>query len=444
MSVRLGRTFCRPTQLVAQIEHLCYTRAMLIQKAFKYRIYPNQAQKAALAVQFGHARFVYNFGLAACKAHYFEYGRGLNYNDTAYMLTVIKRFVPWLKEADSQVLQQSLKDLDRAYANYFEQARKGTLSQPQPDQSRRPLGGKLRKDGMPLGYPRFKSKDDEQSIRYPQRFEISGSRIKLPKVGAIRAVFHRPIEGEMKSCTVLRTKTGQYFISIQCELEIEDPVQKPGMVGIDLGLKQFAVLSSGEQIDHPQYLRKAERRLKRLQRSLSRTQKGSKGREKARLRLARQHQKVANQRQDFLHQASHRIVSEFGTIKIENLNVCGMIKNHHLAKSIADSGWSRFGAFLNYKGKWTGSQVERVDRFFPSSKTCSVCGWINQELQLHHRFWVCLGCGTEHDRDKNASVNLERYVPAERRERIPQGYTPAGITPVDNPKGWLKPEAQTL
>jgi putative transposase len=374
------------------------------------------------------ARLVYNFGLAARKTHYFEHGKGLTYYDTAYMLTVIKRFVPWLKEADSQVLQQSLKDLDRAYANFFEKAKQGTLPQPQP-------GQKPRKDGMPLGYPRFKSKGDEQSIRYPQRFEITGSRIKLPKVGAIRAVFHRPIEGEMKSCTVLRTKSGQYFISIQCELEIEDPVQKPGKVGIDLGLKQFAVLSSGEQIDHPQYLRKVERRLKRLQRALSRTQKGSKGREKARLRLARQHQKVANQRQEFLHQTSHRIVSEFGTIKIENLNVCGMLKNHHLAKSISDSGWSRFGAFLEYKGKWTGSHVEWVDRFFPSSKTCSVCGWINQELQLHQRFWVCLGCGTEHDRDHNASVNLERYVPAERRERI---------TPVDSPKGWLKPEAQSI
>jgi putative transposase len=207
------------------------------------------------------------------------------------------------------------------------------------------------------------------------------------------------------------------------------------MVGIDLGLKQFAVLSSGEQIDHPQYLRKSERRLKRLQRTLSRTQKGSRGRENARLRLARQHQKVANQRQDFLHQTSHRIVAEFGYIKIENLNVCGMLRNHHLAKSISDSGWSRFGTFLDYKGQWTGSHVERIDRFFPSSKTCSICGWINQELQLHHRFWVCLGCGAEHDRDHNASLNLERYVPAECRERT---------TPVDNPRGWLKPEAQKL
>jgi putative transposase len=400
---------------------------MLIQKAFRYRIYPNQAQEAALAIQFGHARFVYNFGLAARKAHFFEHGKGINYNDTAYMLTVIKRFLPWLKETDSQVLQQALRDLERAYATYFKKAKAGTLPKPQP-------GQKPRKDGMPLGYPRFRSKYDEQSIRYPERFTLSGSRISLPKVGPVRAVFHRPVEGKTRSCTVSRTKSGQYFVSIQCELEIEDPLQKPGTVGIDLGLKQFAVLSTGEQIEHPQYLRQSERRLKRLQRALSRTQKGSHGREKARLRLARQHQKVADQRQDFLHQTSRRIVNRFGLIKIETLNVCGMLKNHHLAKSISDSGWSRFGTFLQYKGQWAGSQVERVDCFFPSSKMCSVCGWINQDLQLHHRFWTC-ACGAEHDRDLNASINLERYVPAERRKRI---------TPVDNLMGCVKPEAQTL
>jgi putative transposase len=399
---------------------------LLIQKAFKFRIYPNQAEQAALVVQFGHARFVYNMALAARKAHYQEHGKGLNYNDTAYMLTVIKPFVPWLKDADSQVLQQSLKDLDRAYENYFRMVREGTLPKPQP-------GQKPRKDGMPLGYPTFKSKYDEQSIRYPQRFEVSGSRIKLPKVGSVRAVLHRPLEGKMKNITVSKTRSGKYFVSIQCEVEIDDPIPMPGTVGIDLGLKSFAVLSTGEQIDHPQYLRKAERRLKRRQRTLSRCQKGSKGREKARLAVARQHEKIANQRKDFLHQTSRRIVNGFGHIKIENLNVCGMLKNHHLAKSISDSGWGMFGGMLDYKSRWQGGLVERVDRFFPSSKTCSVCGWTNQELQLHHRFWVCGGCGTQHDRDHNAALNLEKYVPAERREQR---------TPVDNLMGWLKPEAQ--
>jgi putative transposase len=184
-----------------------------------------------------------NFALAARKSHYEEHGKGLTYNDTAYMLTTIKPFVPWLKEADSQVLQQSLKDLDRGFVNFFE--------------------GRAE-------YPRFKNRHGAQSIRYPQRFEVEGSRIKLPKVGRIRAVFHRPIEGEMKNCTVTKTPGGKYFVSIQCEVESQDPTQKPGTVGIDLGLKPFAVLSTGEKIDHPQYLRKSEKRLRRLQRTLSR------------------------------------------------------------------------------------------------------------------------------------------------------------------------------
>lgn len=403
---------------------------MLIQKAFKYRIYPSQAEQAALAIQFGHARFVYNMALAARKSHYFEHNQGLNCNDTAFMLTVIKQFVPWLKEADSQVLQQSLKDLDRAYINYFAMVKNGTLPKPQP-------GQKPRKDGMPLGYPTFKSKYDPQSIRYPQRFKVSGSRIYLPKVGLVRVVFHRPVEGKMKSCTVSQTKTGKYFVSILCEVESQDPVSLSGTVGIDLGLKHFAVLSTGEKIDHPQYLRKSERRLKRLQRRLSRTRKGSKGREKARLLVARQHERIANQRKDFLHQTSRYIVNEFGHIKIENLNVCGMLKNHHLAKSISDSGWGMFGGFLDYKSKWGGGVTERIDRFFPSSRTCSVCGWVNQDLQLHHRFWTCGGCGTQHDRDYNAAINIEQFPTAGMAGSYAGGQ-PIGLVEAGSPQAFSR------
>lgn len=355
---------------------------MLIQKAFKFRIYPNQVEQAALAIQFGHARFVYNMALTWRKNHYEEHDKGLSYNDTAYMLTAIKPFLPWLKEADSQVLQQSLKDLDRAFVNFFE--------------------GRTE-------YPKFKKRLLVQSIRYPQRFKVIGSCIKLPKVGNVRAVFHRPIEGKMKSCTVSKTPSGRYFVSILCEVESQDPAPKSGMVGIDLGLKHFAVLSTGEKIDHPQYLRRSERRLKRLQRKLSRRQNGSKSREKARLLVARQHEKIANQRKDFLHQTSRRIVNEFGYIKIENLNICGMLKNHHLAKSISDSGWGMFGGFLDYKSSWQGGLTEQIDRFFASSKTCNVCGLVNQELRLCHRFWTCGGCGAEHDRDENAAKNIRDF-----------------------------------
>lgn len=357
---------------------------MIIKKSFKYRIYPTQEQQAALAIQFGCARFVYNWGLATRKAHYTEHGKGLSWFDTIYMLVTIKRFVPWLREANAQVLQQSLKDLDQAFKNFFE--------------------GRTE-------HPKFKNKFYSQSIRYPDKdgYSVNGSRIRLSKVGNVRAVFHRPIEGKMKSCTVSKTPSGKYFVSILCEVESQDPIQKVGTIGIDLGLKHFAVLSTGEKIDHPQYLRKSERRLKRLQRRLSRTEKGSKGREKARLQVARQHERIANQRKDFLHQASRRIVNEFGYIKIENLNVCGLLKNHSLAKSISDSGWGMFGNFLSYKSAWEGGLTEKIDRFFPSSKLCSVCGLVNQELQLHHRFWVCVGCGSEHDRDHNAAINIRDF-----------------------------------
>ena len=375
----------------------------IIKKAYKYRIYPTIEQQAALAIQFGHARFVYNFGLAARKAHFEEHSQGLNYNDTAYMLTVIKPFVPWLKEADSQVLQQSLGDLDRAFVNFFE--------------------GRAE-------YPKFKNKFHAQSIRYPQRFEVVGSRIKLPKVGKVRAIFHRPIEGKMKNCTVSKTPSGKYFISILCEVESQDPAPKSGTVGIDLGLKHFAVLSTGEKIDSPQYLRKSERKLKRLQRKLSRCQKGSKGKDKARLKVARQHERIANQRKDFLHQTSRRIVNEFGHIKIENLNVCGMLKNHHLAKSISDSGWGMFSNFLGYKSTWAGGITELIDRFFASSKTCHVCLLVNQELKLHHRFWVCVGCGTEHDRDDNAAKNIELWS---ERPKVKAGGQPTGLVETGNP-----------
>ena len=354
---------------------------MKTKRAFKYRIYPTQEQQAALDIQFGHSRFVYNAALVARKAAYKETGKGANYNDTAWLLTLWKGGLPWLKEADSQVLQQKLRDLDRAYKNFFE--------------------GRA-------GYPTFKSKHDKQSIRYPQRFKVEGSRAYLPKVGRVRTVFHRPVEGKMKNCTVSKTKTGKYFISIQCDVEQPEPNPPGGVVGIDLGLKHFAVLSTGEKIEHPQYLRKTERRLKRAQRVLSRRQKGSKGREKARQKVSLLHEKVANQRSDFLHKLSHRVATTYGHIKIEDLNVAGMVRNHRLAKSISDSGWSEFGRQLGYKSEWRGGFTEKTDRWFASSKTCSICGLVNQGLKLHHRFWIC-ECGAEHDRDHNAAKNIECF-----------------------------------
>lgn len=356
---------------------------MIVRRAFRYRIYPNKTQQAALVVQFGHARYVYNWGLAARKDHYEQHRKGLSYQGTTALLRDLKQTEDhaWLRDADAQVLQQKLKDLDRAYKTFFEKRAK---------------------------YPRFKSKHGQQAIRYPQRFKFSDKRIYLPKVGWVKAVFHRAMEGTPKNVTVSRTKSGEFYASVQCEIEAELPDHngKPA-VGVDVGLKHFAVLSTGEKVDHPQYLRRSERKLKRLQRRLSRKQKGSANRNKARVAVARQHQHVAMQRKDFLHKLSYRLINEHGVVRLEDLNVRGMVKNHKLAKSISDSGWGEFRHMCEYKAPWYGSGVEKIGRFFPSSKACHVCGLVNDGLKLHYRFWTCEGCGSEHDRDHNAAMNIK-------------------------------------
>lgn len=377
---------------------------MEILKAFKYRIYPTEDQKAELAIQFGHARFVYNASLELRKDYFFSTGESLSYEDCANALVQFKKNNPdleWLGQADSQVLQQSLKDLDKAFQNFFRNKREGTL----PPPSKKP-----RKDGMPSGYPSLKRKFDKQSIRYPQRFKFEGSKIYLPKVGWVKVHRHRRIEGEMKNCTVSKTKTGKYFISIQCATEADvQPINPSNDVGIDLGLRDFAILNSDAgtvKIEPPQYLRKSERLLKIRQRRLSRKDKKSNSRTKAKFIVSATHEKIKNQRQDFHHQLSHEIVNRFDGIGLETLNIKGMVKNHHLAKSISDAGWSQFVSLLEYKATWAGKQVVRHDRWFSSSKTCNDCGFGYRELKQSDREWVCPSCGVVHDRDENAAKNL--------------------------------------
>lgn len=354
---------------------------MKTRKGFEFRIYPDDEQRSKLAIQFGHTRFVYNRYRHMREMFYSETGDNFSYVDCANDMSVLKKTddFAWLKEADSQALQQSLKDLDKAYVNFFE--------------------GRAE-------YPKFKSKHNKQSFRYPQRFKIERKRIYLPKVGWVHIHNHRPLEGTPKNCTVSKTKSGKYFVSIQCEIEIDVPEQRPGEVGIDLGLKDFATLSTGEKIEPPKHYRKAERRLKIRQRRLSRKVKGSNNRNKQRVRVAKQHEKVANQRKDFHHKTSRDLVNRFGFIAFEDLNVKGMMANHHLAKSIGDAGWSQFVAFTEYKAKWASGTTAHVDRFFPSSKLCSCCGAKNTELKLRDRQWQCTNCQTIHDRDKNASTNI--------------------------------------
>lgn len=366
---------------------------MLIRKAFKFRIYPTEGQQEELARQFGYARFVYNHYRRVREEYYQETGSGLNYNDCAQDLADrLKPEYPFLKGADSQTIQQALKDLDKAYERFF----KGLAD-----------------------YPRFKRKHDKQSIRYPQRFKFSDKQIYLPKVGWVDCVYHRNMTGTAKNVTVSRTKTGKFFVSIQCEYETVEPTRKDGAVGVDLGLKHFAVLSDGTKIDNPKHLKRSERRLKIRQRRLSRAKKGSNGRNEQRHVVATIHEKVANQRKDFHHKLSRYLVDNFGSIGLETLNVKGMVKNHNLAKSISDVGWSQFVSLVEYKAGWSNTEIVRHDRFFASSKTCSDCGAVNQSLVLSERMWVCASCGAVHDRDTNAAINLKPKLLRESQKVTP-------------------------
>ena len=387
---------------------------MRIKKSFRYRIYPNEEQKKSLSVQFGHSRFVYNYFLGKRIEFYQEHKddpekKSLNYYDTANLLVDLKKDPDhiWLKEADSQVLQQSLKNLDKAYKNFFSKRGK---------------------------FPHFKKKTAEQSIHYPQRFKLVENKIYAPKVGWIKAVIHRAADGEIENLSIKKTGTGKYFASFQCEVEIEDPKTRPGQVegrsaprrstlevGIDLGIQEFAVRSDGEIISNPRYFIKSEKKIQKAQRTLSRRVKGSSGWYKAKHKVALAHEKVRNQRNDFLHKTSRNLVDQYGYIAIENLNVAGMLKNHHLAKPISDVGWSEFCRQLDYKGLWYGSEIKRIGRFEASSKTCSVCGYKLESLALSIREWDCPQCSTHHNRDRNAAVNILAFSMAGAAKRMNAG-----------------------
>ncbi|MGB1250323.1 MAG: RNA-guided endonuclease InsQ/TnpB family protein [Candidatus Promineifilaceae bacterium] len=356
-------------------------RRMKIRAGMKYRIFPNNEQQQKLAVQFGHSRFVYNTYLAVKRDYYAATGKSSNYNTCANDLTHFKKEegFEWLKEADSQVLQQSLKDLDTAFQRFF----KG-------------LGS----------YPKFKSKHHKQSFRYPQRFKLNGGKIYLPKVGWVRITLHRSLRGKAKNCTVSKTKTGKYFVSILCEWEQEQFKPLPDAVGIDLGITHFATLSTGEKINNPRMLKSNLRRLKLRQRRLSRKQKGSNKRSRARHVVAVTHEKIANQRRDFHHQLSRYLVDRFGYIALEDLNIKGLMANHKLAPAISDVGWAQFIQFVKYKQHWNSGVTHQVDRWFASSKLCSACGAKHQKMSLSIREWRCTQCGTLHDRDENASQNI--------------------------------------
>ena len=361
-------------------------------RAYKYRLYPNEEQKVLIAKHLGSCRFIYNYALDKKVRAYQTDKTNLSRFDIQADLPNMKKSEEycWLKEVNSLSLQASLANLDSAYTKFFREHK---------------------------GFPRFKSKkDSKQSFSIPQntRVDFENGRIFIPKFkGGIKTKFHRTFEGIVKSSTISRTATGKYFVSILVEVNEPDVPMKPicenKTVGIDLGIKTFAVLSDGTEIPNPKHLKQSLDKVKKLQRSLSHKNKGSKNRDKARRKLALAHEQVTNRRNDFLHKVTSYLVNNYDTICLEDLNVKGMVKNHHLAQALEDIAIGAFNALLEYKAKERGVNILRIGRFEPSSKMCT-CGYINHNLTLAMREWICPKCGAIHDRDLLAANNIKRFA----------------------------------
>jgi putative transposase len=350
--------------------------------ATKIRIYPNAKQAESLAKAFGCARWLWNNNLAEIQKVYQETGKGLGQFALNKRLPELKKEYEWLAETHSQVLQSVSLNMSRAFVNFFERRSQ---------------------------YPNFKSKHGKQSIQYPQGVKIvEGCKIFLPKIGHVKAVVHREIVGTIKTVTVSRNQSGHYFASVLTENGTALPVAsfEGKIIGIDVGLTHLAVTSDGSKFDNPRHLAIAAKNLKRKQKKLSRKVKGSNTRNKARILVAKAHEHTANARKDWLHKLSHRLVDENQVIAVEDLHVKGMMKNHCLAKAIGDVGWGMFTNFLEYKSARAGKGFVKVNRFFPSSKTCSCCMHVQASMPLNIRSWRCDKCGTLHDRDINAAQNI--------------------------------------
>ncbi len=353
-------------------------------KAIKVRLYPTSEQQIALSKSFGCARWYWNYALNACIQHYEQTGKSLKISVYKALLPQLKVEYPWLKQhCYSSVLQCVAINLDRAYKNFFEGRAK---------------------------FPKYKSKFDKQSIQYPQNVVVVDEHLNVPKIGLLKAVFHRPINRTIKTVTISKTATDKYYASILCGVE-GDEVQSSGdkTLGIDLGLKDFAIVYDGEQVtkySNPKHLKRHEQNLARKQKKLARKVKGSNSRNKYKKLVAKVHERISNSRQDFLHKLSRKLVDKSQVIVVENLNVKGMVRNPSLAKSIFDVGWGIFVNFLSYKLKDSCGQLVEIGRFFPSSKTCSCCGHVVDKLPLNIREWYCPSCGTLHDRDGNAALNI--------------------------------------
>lgn len=353
-----------------------------VNKTYKFRIFPNAEQEQNLARHFGHSRFVYNYFLNQRKEQYLKDKKSDNYYAQAASLTKLKKQegTEWLKEVNSQTLQFALKSLDSAYTNFF----RGNAQ-----------------------FPKFKSRKHKNTFTIPQFGTLADNKISIPKFKeGIKVKLHREVKGKIGKMSITKTPTGKYYVSIFTEQEADELPKTNRQVGIDLGLKDFVITSDNKKFKNNRYTKKYAKQLKKAQQHLSRKQKGSDGFEKQKLKVAKIHEKIASCRLDTLHKISHQLVNENDLIVCEDLNVKGMIKNHKLSKHIADASWGNFVTLLQYKCDWYGKELVKVNRFYPSSKTCGDCGWINQDLKLSDREWTCNSCGVIHDRDENASRNI--------------------------------------
>jgi putative transposase len=362
-----------------------------VEKAYKYRIYPNKQQQILIQKTFGCCRFVYNQYLAKRIELYKTDKSTLNYNACSNDLKRLKQENEWLKEVDSVSIQSALKDLDVAYQNFFRRVKQGDSK---------------------AGFPRFKSKKENKKsykTKYTNgNIRVLSNKIKLPKLGLVKCKVSKQIEGRILNTTISQNPSGKYFVSVCCtDIEIPQYSSTSAVVGIDLGLKEFAITSDRKHIENPKYLAKSQKKLAKLQRQLSRKTIGSKNRNKARIKVARQYEKITNQRMDFLQKLSTQLIKDYDVICLEDLKIKNMVKNHKLAKSISDVSWSEFNRELQYKAEWQHKIVQKIDTYYPSSQICSNCGYkFTGTKDLSVREWICPQCGVHHDRDENAAINI--------------------------------------